>query len=127
MLVDGERDGWILMAARWPDAIPALMADKMAQLSDPRVIRLYQLLGRIAESWPDEEPLRETADLMIDMLEQAEATGNLGRQDEAVPDATFVRMMDAFADSSHPAVARLRGLLAERGWTGWTWIERGKP
>ncbi len=126
-LVDGERDGWILMAARWPDAIPALMADKIAQLADPNVIRLYQLLGRIAESWLDEELLRETADLMIDMLEQAEASGNLGRQDEAMPDAVFVRLMDAFADSAHPAIARLRGLLAERGWTGWTWIERGKP
>src|SRR5690242_13372431 len=39
-LVEGERDGWILMAARWPEKIPELMADKQAQLEDPRTVRL---------------------------------------------------------------------------------------
>ena len=34
-VIEPERDAWILMAARWPEAIPALMADKVAQLDEP--------------------------------------------------------------------------------------------
>src|SRR4051794_40769058 len=52
-LVDAERDAWILMAARWPEAIPAIIADKVAQLANPKVVRLYQLIGRIAANWED--------------------------------------------------------------------------
>jgi DNA-binding transcriptional MerR regulator len=126
-LVEGERDGWILMAARWPEMIPAVMADKMAQLDSPKVVRLYGLLGQIAENRPDDSLLRETADLMIELLEQAAANGMVGSQEEVMPDAAFVRLMDAFADGAHPAVARLRKLLAERGWTGWTWMEKREP
>jgi hypothetical protein len=74
-VIEGERDGWILMAARWPEAIPAVMADKVAQLADPRIVRVYQLIGRIAENWEDEEPARET-DLMSELLEQAAASGS---------------------------------------------------
>jgi DNA-binding transcriptional MerR regulator len=45
-LVERERDAWILMAARWPEALPALMADKVGQLENPKVVRLYQLIAR---------------------------------------------------------------------------------
>jgi DNA-binding transcriptional MerR regulator len=123
-LIEPERDAWILMAARYPELIPTLMADKLAQLADPDIVRLYQLIGRIAENWEDEELLRETADLMSKLLEQAADSGELDRQDELMPDDTFIGLMDAFADTAHPVVARLRELIAERGWTGWTRIER---
>ncbi len=115
------------MAARYPEVIPALMADKVAQLANPKVVRLYQLIGRIAENWQDEELLRETADLMSELLEQAADSGELDRQDEHMPDEAFIRLMDSFADASHPVVARLRELIAERGWTGWTRIEKREP
>lgn len=124
VVVDGERDGWILLAARWPEAIPAVIADKVAQLANPKVVRFYRLLGPIAEGGGDETLLRELADLMVELLEEAAAKGDLGRQEDRMPDARFVRMMDAFADGAHPAVVRLRELIAERGWTGWTWFEK---
>jgi DNA-binding transcriptional MerR regulator len=126
-LIEAERDGWILMAARWPEAIPAIMADKVAQLANPMVIRLYQLIHRIAEDWEDEELLRETADLMSELFEQAAASGELDLQDVVTPDPGFIRLMDSFADGAHPAVGRLRELIAERGWTGWTRVEKRKP
>ncbi len=126
-IIEPERDAWILMAARWPEGIPALMAEKTAQLANPRVVQLYRLIGRIAEDWQDEELLRETADLMSELLEEAAAGGELDRQDEQMPDAAFIRLMDSFADAAHPAVARLRELIAERGWTGWTRIEKRQP
>ena len=123
-IIEPERDAWILMAARYPDMIPAIMADKVAQLADPDIVRLYQLVGRIAENGEDEELLRETADLMSELLQRAADSGELDRQDEHRPDEAFIGLMDSFADASHPAVARLRELIAERGWTGWTRIEK---
>lgn len=126
-LVEAERDAWILMAARWPDAIPAFMADKVAQLADPNVRRLYQLIGRVAADWQNEELLTETADLMCELFEQAAANGELDLQDDLMPDAAFVGLLDSFADGAHPAVARLRERIAERGWIGWTRIEKRKP
>jgi DNA-binding transcriptional MerR regulator len=123
-VVDAERDAWILVAARWPDAISEFMADKVAQLADPRVVRFYQLLGRIAVDWEDEALLREAADLLSQLFEEAAATGELDRQGEVMPDEAFIGLLDSFADSAHPAVPRLRALVAERGWTGWTRVER---
>lgn len=126
-MVVAERDAWILVAARWPEKIPAFMAQKVAELADPKIVRLYQLIGRITQDWEDEELLRETADLMSELFEQAAANGELDWPDEHVPDAEFIRLMDAFADGAHPAVARLRELIAERGWTGWTRVEKREP
>jgi DNA-binding transcriptional MerR regulator len=124
VLVEAERDAWILIAARWPESIPAFMADKVAQLADPKVVRLYRLVARIAQNEPDEGLLAETADLMSEMYEQAAAAGELDWPDVLMPDPAFIGLMDAFADGAHPAVARLRELLAERGWSGWTRVEK---
>ncbi len=126
-IVEGERDAWILMAARWPEAIPAMMADKAAQLANPDVVRLYRLFGRIAADGTDEALLRETADLMSELFAQAEASGELALQEDVTPDPAFVRLMDAFSDAAHPVVGRLRAMLAERGWTGWTVVEKRRP
>lgn len=126
-MIEPERDAWILMAARYPEMIQALMADKVAQLANPKIVRLYQLIGRIAENGQDEQLLRQTADLMSELLQQAADSGELDRQDEHMPDAAFIGLMDSFSDASHPAVGRLRELIAERGWTGWTRIEKREP
>ncbi|GGM59498.1 MerR family transcriptional regulator [Micromonospora sonchi] len=125
--IEAERDAWILIAARWPESIPMLMTDKVTQLANPKVVRLYRLIGRIAEDWTDEKLLRETADLMSELLEQAAVSGELDQQTEVMPDAAFIRLMDSFADAAHPAVARLRELVAERGWTGWTVFAKRDP
>ena len=126
-IIEPERDAWILMAARYPEMIQTLMADKVAQLANPKIVRLYQLIGRIAENGEDEELLRQTADLMSELLQQAADSGELDRQDEHMPDAAFIGLMDSFSDASHPSVGRLRELITERGWTGWTRIEKREP
>ena len=124
-LVDRERDAWILMAARWPEELPALMADKVAQLENPKVVRLYQLVGRFLDDWEDDQLLQETADLIHELLEEAAATGQLDLQGE--DDPAFIGLVDSFADQAHPAVARLRGLVNQRGWTGWTQVGKREP
>ena len=124
-LVERERDAWILMAARWPEDLPELMVDKVAQLENPKVVRLYQLVARVVDEWEDEQLLQETADLIHDLLEEAAATGQLDWQGE--DDPAFIGLMDSFADQAHPAVARLRELVNQRGWTGWTQVEKREP
>ncbi len=126
-VIEGERGAWILTAARFPESIPAIMADKVAQLADPRAVRLYQLIGRIAENGEDDELLRETAELIHELLEEAEASGELELQEQFTSDPTFTGLMDSLASAAHPAVGRLRELLAERGWTGWTVVEKREP
>ncbi|MFL6158942.1 MAG: MerR family transcriptional regulator [Marmoricola sp.] len=124
VLVEGERDAWILVAARWPDRIAELMADKTAQLDDPRTVRLYQLIGDLAAGGLDEDRLVEVADLMALMLEQSAASGELDRHHEQMSDDAFIALLDSFASNAHPMIDRLTELLGERGWDGWIRAER---
>jgi DNA-binding transcriptional MerR regulator len=124
-LIEAERDAWILVAARYPDQIAAFMDDKVQQLEDPRVVRFYQLITRMltGEAPEQEHLIRETADLLVEMFEDAAASGQLERQDLAMDDNAFVQLLDSMAEG-HPIVTRLQELIARRGWTGWTRIER---
>ena len=123
-LVDGERDGWILMAARWPEKIPEMIADKLAQLEDPRTVRLYQLIGDLLDNGVDDERLNAVADLIAEMSEQAAQSGELDKQHEEMNDEGFIALIDSFASESHPLVERLQELMVERGWSGWSRMER---
>jgi hypothetical protein len=125
-LVEGERDGWILMAARWPERMPEFMADKIARLDDPRTVRLNALIGELLDVGMDEPRLVEIADLIVEMSEEAEAAGEMELQEDALSDDSFIALMDSFASSAHPMVVRLQELMAERGWTGWSKIERAR-
>jgi len=125
-LVEAERDAWILVAARYPDQISAFMDDKVRQLEDPRVVRFYQLLSQMltGDDEGSEDLVGETADLLVELFEDAAASGQLEQQDLTMDDSAFVQLLDSMAEG-HPMVTRLRASIAERGWTGWTQIERG--
>jgi DNA-binding transcriptional MerR regulator len=125
-MVAGERDGWILMAARWPEKIPELMADKTAQLDDPRTVRLYRLLDELVDVGLDEDRLSGLADLLAEMAEQSAQRGDLDRQNEDLGDDAFIGLIDSYASDAHPMVERLQELLVERGWTGWSRMERAE-
>lgn len=124
-LVEAERDAWILVAARYPDQIAAFMEDKVRQLEDPRVVRFYQLISRIVtgDGQAHEQLIQETADVLVEMFEAAAASGQLEHQDLAMDDTAFVQLLDSMAEG-HPVVTRLQELIAQRGWTGWTRVER---
>lgn len=124
-MIDAERDAWILIAARYPDQIPAFMADKRGQLEDPRTVRFYHLIAQLLRSdgADDEALVLEMADLLVEMFEEAAANGQLEQQEEMMDDSAFEKLLDSMA-SGHPMVIRLRELLAERGWAGWTRVER---
>jgi DNA-binding transcriptional MerR regulator len=124
-IVEGERDGWILVAARWPDRIREWMPGKLAALEDPRVIRLYRLLSEIFESSAgDHDPrLEEVADILADLLEQAYTAGETYPSEEEHDELQF-DLLDALAFESDPRVERLMDLMRERGWAGWNRLER---
>jgi len=123
-MVEGERDGWILVAARWPDRIGEWMPEKFAQLEDPRMVRLYRVLGDVLEADSDDATLEEAADIMVELAEQADSRGELHNQDEAFDDMPFVELLDALVVEFAPQGERLLELMRERGWTGWTRLER---
>jgi DNA-binding transcriptional MerR regulator len=123
-IVEGERDGWILVAARWPDRIRAVIAGKHAQLDDPQLVRLYRVLSEILESdAADDALLEEAADIMAGLFEQALASGELNLGDVAHDDLGY-DLLDALAVESDPRTERMLDLMRERGWTGWIHPER---
>jgi DNA-binding transcriptional MerR regulator len=124
-LVEGERDGWIVLAARWPDRTREWMPGKLAQLDDPRVVRLYQLLSDlfVGDAGADDPRLTEIADIMAELFEQASAAGETYPSEEA-PDELPFDLLDALALESDPRLERLMDLMRERGWAGWIRMKR---
>jgi DNA-binding transcriptional MerR regulator len=124
-MVEGERDGWILVAARWPDRIREWMPGKHAELDNPQLVRLYRVLSEIFESdaGDDDPRLEEAADIMAGLAEQAYTSGEINLGEVAHDDLPF-DLLDALAVESDPRAERLLDLMRERGWAGWTRLER---
>jgi len=119
-VVEGERDGWILLAARWPDRIHEMMPSKFAQLDDPLLVRLYGVMSEISDSdVGDDSRLEEVADILAGLAEQAYASGEINLGELAHDDLPF-DLLDALAVESDPRMERLLDLMRERGWAGWT-------
>ena len=120
-VLDGERDGWILVTARWPDRISEIMPSKFAHLEDPRLVRLYLLISEISESDDLDDPrLKEIADIMADLADEAYAAG----AGDLEPDGLPFNILDALAVETDPRAARVLELMRERGWATWTRLER---
>ncbi|WIM92986.1 MerR family transcriptional regulator [Actinoplanes oblitus] len=120
----GERDGWILVAARWPDQVLDWIPSKFAQLEDPRLVRLYRVLSALMETAEtDDALLREAAGLLVELAEDAEAAGGLDAAAEERDDTSYA-LLDDLADAADKRAERLRELMRERGWDGWTRMRR---
>ncbi|MFI0975876.1 MerR family transcriptional regulator [Streptomyces sp. NPDC021093] len=135
-IVQVERDGWIPLAARSPERVPEWMARKREQLADPRLVDFYRTLGRalartgadprsVASAEADEAAeLAALADELADYIaELADAQGD-DYVDDADIEPPFVKLMDTLAFDTAPPARRLMELLKERGWSGWTKLER---
>ncbi|MEU6798049.1 MerR family transcriptional regulator [Nonomuraea wenchangensis] len=126
-LVRAERDGWILLAAHAPERVAEWIARKREQLADPRLAGFYLTLGRALDHAPDDPRMAERADELAAWLTRlAEEKGEdyLGDVDLDPP---LITLMDARALDTLPAARRLTELLRERGWKGWTKLERVPP
>lgn len=63
--VQVERDGWIMLAATFPDGVAAWIAEKHRNLADPEFQRMYRRYDEAADWDPDDPRLQELADDMI--------------------------------------------------------------
>lgn len=121
-----ERDAWIMMAARIPDEIDAVMAMKHMQLDDPDMVLLYKLVTE-ALHWPaDDSRIVELVDVMERLARRAIEAGEVVGADDDGLDQPFVELLDALPAES-PGGRRVIELLEERGWKGWTRIEQVPP
>lgn len=129
VMVEMERDAWILIAAQMPDRMDEFMADKEGQLDDPLMRRFLRLIGELVESEePAEESLGAIADVLVEMAEQAAARGELEHQEDALPDSSFADVIDTVVLAAPPHLVKIRDrileLMVERGWRGLVRMER---
>jgi DNA-binding transcriptional MerR regulator len=116
-----ERDAWIMISAQVPHLTDSIIAKKHAELDDPDTMKLYSLLSG-ALDWPADDPrVVEVADILERSLIRAVEAGEVG--DDGFDDS-FVDLLDSTTVRSAPAAGRLLAILEERGWKGWTRIER---
>ena len=125
-LVEIERDSWILIAAQMPEQVPAFMAVKHAQLEHGPLRRLYLDVGDLADCAPDDPRLPALADRVVAFLEAVEAQYG-GIEEEQPVSPKLVALLDAAFVEHFPCARRLLALLEERGYTGWTDIQRKDP
>lgn len=125
-LVDLERDAWILVAAQLPEQMPALMTVKRHQLDDPAVLALYRDLMEALDWPPGDSRLEALADRLAMMFEEGEE--HWEEHGDAFPISDeLVELLDSVFLANAPFAPRLLALLEQRGWRGWTRIERVKP
>ncbi|MFI1916672.1 MerR family DNA-binding transcriptional regulator [Nocardia sp. NPDC020380] len=119
-----ERDGWIPLAAHSPERVPEWMARKREQIADPRFIDFYLTLGQALDRTEDDPQLVEAADRLADYIAQVAAEQGEDYIDDADIEASFVELLDAMVFAAAPPARRLIELLRQRGWTGWSKLER---
>ena len=137
LMIAGERDSWILVAAQLPEQMPLYMTLKEAQLDDPATVDLYQDLAELL-SWAADDPrVDEVGDRIVAALEadeEAKATrkaeGDYASGWESLETGMtdeLVELLDSVFLKSVPIARRLMQRLEERGWRGWTRFERIDP
>ena len=125
LMIEGERDAWILVAAQHPQHMPLYMTLKQQQLDDPATLQIYRDLAA-AIAWQADDPrVAAVVDRLVALLDAAgpeewESHG-LEIADE------LAELLDSVFLDSVPIAHRFIELLEERGWRGWTKLERIRP
>ncbi|MDF1604414.1 MerR family transcriptional regulator [Nocardioides sp. YIM 152315] len=123
-IVEAERDSWILVAAQLPEQMPVYMELKRQQLDDPRTVAVYHDFPAMLEWSPDDPRLVEFVDRLVAQINDVPAEA--WEADSAFGDDLAALLDSVFLDSV-PAARRIMELIEERGWTGWTKLERREP
>ncbi|RLV55506.1 MerR family transcriptional regulator [Aeromicrobium phragmitis] len=119
--IEKERDAWILVTAQLPGQIDDIIEQKHRDLDDPDLVRLYSLLSGALDWSADDPRTEELADILDRIITRATEEGRTG---ELGFDDQFVNLLDTNTAESAPAAERVMQLLEQRGWRGWTRIER---
>ena len=123
--IELERDAWILVAAKLPEQMPTLMALKHAQIDTPAGTAIYLDLVEAADWEADDPRLPAFADRLVSLIEEsAESWEDYDSTGDFALDDDLVELLDSIFLNSVPVAPKLLELLHERGWTGWTRLER---
>ena len=123
-IIEGERDAWILVAAQLPERMGVYIQSKQDQLDDPSVLDFYREIDDIAQWQPGDPRLPAVADRLVAQLEAGpEEEWKAFAEDNTMSD-DLVALLDDWFLSRVPVGADLMRLVEQRGWTGWTRLER---
>jgi hypothetical protein len=125
LMIEGERDAWILVAAQLPAHMSLLMKLKQQQLDDPATVELYRDFAAMIDWAADDPRVAAVGDRLAAALEAADAEDG-ENQDQEMTDELAELLDSVFLDSV-PIARRLMRRLEERGWRGWTKFERIDP
>jgi len=125
-MIVGERDAWILVAAQLPERIQMYIQTKGEQVEDPSVVEFYRDLDAMIDWEPGSPRLPALADRIVAQLEAVDDTQWPAFADDPMSD-DLVDLLDSMFLDQVPVAAELRRLLQERGWAGWTKLERVDP
>ena len=125
LMVEGERDGWILVAAQLPEHMRFYMEIKQQQLDNPETVDLYRDLAASIHWEADDPRVVAVADRLVGLLESADAEEWEAHDNEVTDE--LAELLDSVFLDSLPIARRLMDLLEARGWTGWTNIRRIDP
>lgn len=121
LMIEGERDAWILVAAQLPEQMPLYMKLKQQQLNDPATLALYRDLAAAIDWNADDPRVAAVADRLVALLEASDAEGWEEYEEEMTDE--LVELLDSVFLDSVPIARRLMQLLEARGWSGWTKFE----
>ena len=125
-MIGGERDAWILVAAQLPERMDMYIQNKRGQVEDPSVVEFYRDMDAVIDWEPGDPRLPALADRLVAQLEAVDdAEWQAFAEDPMSED--LVELLDSMFLDQVPVAAELRRLLEERGWTGWTKLERVDP
>lgn len=123
-MIEGERDAWILVAAQLPGSMEAYIRSKVSQIEDPDVVQFYKDADEMIDWEPGDPRLPALADRLVAQFDsvpdeewQAFAADG-GMTDE------LVALLDSMFLDQVPVARELVRLLEDRGWRGWTRLER---
>jgi len=111
--VQVERDGWILLLARYPQRALEWLKEKRADLADSELQELYRGFDQAVDWDPADPRLEELADAMVRYLEQRYEEKVTLKWD--IDDPTVTALLTAhFNSASSPALERLNELAEQK-------------
>lgn len=123
-IIEAERDAWILVAAQLPEHMEMYIASKCEQIEDPTVAEFYRDMVDVIDWEPGDPRLPDLADRLVAQLEAVpEEEWKAFAEDGGMPD-DLVALLDEWFLSLVPVGRELMRLVENRGWTGWTRLER---
>lgn len=112
--VQVERDGWILLLARYPQRGLEWLADKRADLADPEFQELYRGYDEAVDWDPADPRLEKLADAMVRYLVHRYPSEHVV-PDFQLDDPTVVALLTSrFGNDPSPSLVRLSELSEER-------------